>query len=308
MSSLSPLRVLVIGSQGQVGHALLKRIPPDALAAGLDRHGLDLSDLEHLADNLHTAIEKHRPTVLINAAAYTAVDRAEAEQTLAYDVNALAPGIMATVAAACRVPMVHYSTDYVFDGSKTDPYIETDATHPTSVYGRSKLAGEKAVQAAYGPHLIFRTSWVFGAHGHNFLKTMLRLAQERDALRVVNDQVGTPTSADWIAEATLAAFNTLSNKATDDPRWGLYHLTANGVTSWHGYAEYLIEKARTMGWPIGVPADNIQGIATDDYPTDAPRPMNSQLSTQKLEQTFALKPRDWQTDVDRVLLDLRPNP
>ncbi len=308
MSSNSPLRVLVVGSQGQVGQALVKQIPADALAAGLDRQGLDLSDVDRLADSLHTAIETHRPTVLINAAAYTAVDRAETEQTLAYDVNALAPGIMATVAAACQIPMVHYSTDYVFDGLKNEPYVESDATHPTSVYGRSKLAGEKAVRAANGAHLIFRTSWVFGAHGQNFLKTMLQLAQTRDTLNVVNDQVGTPTAAHWIAQATLASLNTLSNRPVDDPRWGLYHLTAHGATSWHGYAHYLIEKARSMGWPISVSAEGIQGISTANYPTAAPRPMNSRLSTQKLVQTFALEPRDWQTDVDRVLLGMRPNP
>jgi len=308
MSTFSPLRVLVVGCQGQVGHALLKQLPAHALAVAFDRQGLDLSDLDQLADNLHTAIETHRPTALINAAAYTAVDRAEAEQTLAYDVNALAPGIMATVAAAWRLPIVHYSTDYVFDGFKAEPYLETDATEPTSVYGRSKLAGERAVQAAGGPHLIFRTSWVFGAHGQNFLKTMLRLAQEHGVLSVVNDQVGTPTSAEWIAEVTLAALSTLSDKPADDPRWGLYHLTAHGATSWHGYACYLIEKARTLGWPIRVSAEHIQGISTADYPTAAPRPMNSRLSQQKLTQAFALEARDWQTDVDRALLCLRSSP
>lgn len=305
LSQTVPLRALITGCQGQVGHALVRHLPESAAAVTFDRQSLDLSDLDHLADHLHTAIETHRPTVLINAAAYTAVDRAESEPTLAFDVNALAPGIMATVAAAWQIPMVHYSTDYVFDGTGTAPYTENDIPNPASVYGRSKLAGERAVIAANGPHLIFRTSWVFGAHGQNFLQTMLRLALERDALKVVNDQIGAPTSADLIAELTLTILQTMLGQPTDDPRWGLYHLSADGHTSWHGYAAYLIEQARALGWPIRLSAADVQGIPSSDYPTDAARPMNSRLSTQKLQVAFGVKPSHWQAGVNETLSRLR---
>lgn len=304
MSKSPPLRVLVTGSQGQVGHALLRQLPQEALAVTFDRQSLDLSDLDQLADKLHAAIETHHPTVLINAAAYTAVDRAESEPTIAYDVNALAPGVIATVAASWQLPFVHYSTDYVFDGSLSGTYSEDDSTNPQSVYGRSKLAGEKAVMAANGPHLIFRTSWVFGAHGQNFLKTMLRLAQERDSLKVVNDQIGAPTSADLIAELTLTILKVMVGQPTDDPRWGLYHLTADGNTSWQGYAAYLVERARSLGWPIRLADADVLGTPSSDYPTAAARPMNSRLTTHKLQHTFGVKPNHWQFGVDETLIRL----
>lgn len=309
MSEHTPPRVLITGCQGQVGHALIQQMTPDFQPIGYDRLGLDLSDLDRLADKLHAAIEVHQPCALINAAAFTAVDRAESQESLAYDINALAPGVMATVAASHSLPMVHYSTDYVFDGQHDGAYAEDDLTGPLSVYGRSKLAGEKAIVAANGPHLILRTSWVFGAHGQNFLKTMLRLAQERDALRVVNDQIGAPTSAELIARSTHTALSSLIGGAiARDPRWGIYHLAASGHTSWHGYAQYLISQARTLGWPIRVKDDAIQGIAAQDYPVAAVRPMNSRLDTRKWQQAFGEPLPDWKVGVEHVLanIPLRP--
>lgn len=305
MSEHTPPRVLITGCQGQVGHALVQRMAPDFQPVGYDRLGLDLSDLDRLADKLHAAIEVHQPCALINAAAFTAVDRAESQESLAYDINALAPGIMATVAASHGLPMVHYSTDYVFDGQHHGAYTEDDLIGPLSVYGRSKLAGENAIVAANGPHLILRTSWVFGAHGQNFLKTMLRLAQERDALRVVNDQIGAPTSAELIAQSTHTALTRLIGGAgAHDPRWGLYHLTASGHTSWHGYAQYLIARARALGWPIRVAEDAIEGIAATDYPVAATRPTNSRLDTGKWQLAFGETLPNWQAGVDLVLANI----
>jgi len=309
MSEQTPQRVLITGCQGQVGHALVQRLAPDFQPIGYDRSGLDLSDLDRLADKLHAAIEAHQPSALINAAAFTAVDRAESQESLAYDINALAPGITATVAASHGLPMVHYSTDYVFDGQRDGAYSENDPTSPLSVYGRSKLAGEKAVVAANGPHLILRTSWVFGAHGQNFLKTMLRLAQERDALRVVNDQIGAPTSAELIAQSTHTALTSLIGGAdARDPRWGIYHLTASGHTSWHSYAKHLIARARAIGWPICVEDDAVEGIAAQDYPVAAARPMNSRLDTTKWQQAFGETLPNWQVGVDQVLTNIPLQP
>uniref|UniRef100_UPI004048A6AF dTDP-4-dehydrorhamnose reductase n=1 Tax=Orrella sp. TaxID=1921583 RepID=UPI004048A6AF len=309
MSELIPKRVLVTGGQGQVGHALVQQLAPDFQPIGYDRLGLDLSDLDRLADKLHAAIEVHQPCAIINAAAFTAVDRAESQESLAYDVNALAPGIMATVATSHGLPLVHYSTDYVFDGQHDGAYTENDLTGPLSVYGRSKLAGEKAVMAANGPHLILRTSWVFGAHGQNFLKTMLRLAQERDALSVVNDQIGAPTSAELIAQSTHTALsNLIGGASAHDPRWGLYNLAASGHTSWHGYAQYLISHARTLGWPIRIRDDAIEGIAARDYPVAAVRPMNSRLDTTKWQQSFGETLPDWRVGVDHALANIPLQP
>ena len=306
-SSFLPTRVLLIGAGGQVGQALLRQLGPECVLA-LDRQtpgqSLDLQDLESLAERLHDYIEVSKPSVIINAAAYTAVDLAQTEPSLAYEINALAPGLIANVACACGLPMVHYSTDYVFDGQSEKPYTETDPTNPLSVYGSSKLAGERAVIASAGQHLIFRTSWVFGEHGQNFLRTMLRLAQERSELRIVNDQVGAPTSARLIAAVTIKALSELNN--VQDPRWGLYHLSAAGQTSWHGYARYLIEQARHLGWPIHpkLTESSIVGIPAIDYPTPAVRPASSRLNTEKLRQAFGVSLPPWQEGVRDVLYAL----
>jgi len=305
----SPLsaRVLLIGARGQVGQALLQLLGPQCVLA-LDRQTLDLEALDPLAERLHDHIQAAQPSVIINAAAYTAVDAAQSEPSRAYDINALAPGVIANVAQACGLPMVHYSTDYVFDGQSVEPYTETDPTNPLSVYGSSKLAGERAVIAAAGQHLIFRTSWVFGEHGQNFLRTMLRLAKERPELRIVDDQVGAPTSARLIAAVTIQALAELSEPCEpQDPRWGLYHLCASGQTSWHGYARHLIEEARQMGWPIHpqLTEASIVGIPARDYPTPATRPASSRLNTHKLVHAFGLNLPPWQEGVREVLQALR---
>lgn len=292
-------RVLLIGANGQVGRAWQDALPANAMLAPLSRADLDLSDLDTLGEALYDLAEARRPTVMVNAAAYTAVDNAQDHEQLAYDINALAPGVIASVATSLKLPLVHYSTDYVFDGHGDQPFSETDSTAPLSVYGRSKLAGERAVQAAGGAHLIFRTSWVFGVHGQNFLKTMLRLAQTRDELRVVNDQIGAPTPANLLAEVPLQMLSQLQGRG--DPRWGLYHLCPSGYTSWHGYARYLIERARELGWPIQVTADAIHGIASSEFPVKATRPQNSRLSTQKLRTAFGIELPHWQAGVDHVL-------
>lgn len=295
----------MLGSNGQVGRAWQETMPGVNVVAALGRDRLDIGDLDDLGNKLYDLAESFKPSVIINAAAYTAVDRAEDEEQLAYDVNALAPGVIASVAANLGLPLVHYSTDYVFDGHGQAPFVETDTPSPLSVYGRSKLAGERAVQAAGGSHLILRTSWVFGVHGQNFLKTMLRLAQTRDELRVVNDQIGAPTSADLLASVPSQMLQQLEDAS--DPRWGLYHLCPMGDTSWHGYAVYLIEQARQMGWPITVAKESIVGIASSEFPVKACRPHNSRLSTHKLQQAFSITLPDWRVGVDQVLQVLEPS-
>jgi dTDP-4-dehydrorhamnose reductase len=298
----NPLRVLLIGSTGQVGHAWKSLLSAEELVAAPAREELDLSQPEFVAARVQEMIESCQPTLIVNAAAYTAVDQAEQEQTLAFDINARAPGALAKAAANLDVPLIHYSTDYVFDGQGQRPYVETDPVAPLSVYGHSKLAGEQAVQAAGGAHLIFRTSWVFSAHGQNFLKTMLSLAQTRDQLRVVQDQVGAPTSAHLLAHLPLQLFQQL--KGRDDPRWGLYHLCPTGQTSWHEYARYVIERARALGWPIRVKDDAIHGISSDEFPVKATRPSNSRLCTVKFEQATGIGLAHWRDGVDEVLDDL----
>lgn len=297
------LRVLLLGSTGQVGHAWRSLLTAEQLVAAPARDALDLSEPDGLATQLHDEIERSRPNLIVNAAAYTAVDQAEDDQVRAYDINALAPGVIATVAASLDIPLIHYSTDYVFDGKGNEPFVESDPTAPLSVYGRSKLAGERAVQAAGGAHLIFRTSWVFGAHGQNFLKTMLKLAQTKDELRVVNDQMGAPTSADLLARMPLVLFQQMQGPS--DARWGLYHLCPTGYTSWHDYAVYLIARARAMGWPIRVPDDAVHGIASSEFPVKAVRPANSRLCTDKFVQACDVPLPDWRAGVDEVLASLR---
>lgn len=303
-TSPNPLRVLLLGAQGQVGRAWQDLSCEVNIVAAAGRDRLDLSDLDSLGEALYDLAESVKPDVIVNAAAYTAVDRAEDEEQLAYDINALAPGMIASVAANLGLPLVHYSTDYVFDGHGQAPFVETDTPSPLSVYGRSKLAGERAVQAAGGPHLIVRTSWVFGAHGQNFLKTMLRLAQTRDELRVVNDQIGAPTPALLLASVPLQMLRQLHDPS--DPRWGLYHLCPAGDTSWHGYAVYAIERARELGWPIAVAKESIVGITSDEFPVRVVRPHNSRLSTEKLQQAFGIELPHWHHGVDEALRSMEP--
>ena len=298
--------ILLFGANGQVGHALQASLSRLGEVTACTREQIDFSQSpEVVAVALKVLTQREQPTVVVNATAYTAVDRAQAEPELAQRINAIAPGLIAKAAHETGACVVHYSTDYVFKGNKPEPYLETDLTDPQSVYGQSKLDGEQAVASACARHLIFRTSWVISAHGGNFLKTMLKLAQERDTLNVVADQVGAPTSANLIATVTTQVLQTLIEQPGTDPKWGLYHLVASGHTNWHAYASYVIAQARAAGWPIQIQDQAIHPIATKDYPVAAPRPLNSRLDTQKLCKAFNLTLPEWRVGVDEVLQALK---
>lgn len=284
------MRVVITGCRGQVGWELVRALAPLGDITALDRAGLDLAD----PDDIRTKIRALRPDVIVNAAAYTAVDRAESEPGLAHAVNARAPGVLGEEAARCGALLVHYSTDYVFDGSKPTPYDEDDAPNPLSVYGRSKLEGEHAVQDSGCRHIILRTAWVYAARGKNFLLTILRLAAERPELRVVNDQYGAPTSAPSIAAATATIVHAAvrGNGAT-----GVFHLTAAGRTTWHAFAGLIV-----ASMPPPHPA--VLAIPSSEYPTAARRPGNSCLDNTRLAQTFGIHMRDWREEAQRVLAEL----
>ena len=288
---------------GQVGHALKHVLLAntsfsDAFVA-LDRSQLDLSR----ADEIRRVIQSVQPDLIINPAAYTAVDKAETEPELAYAINAIAPQVLAEEAAKIGAKLVQYSTDYVYNGKKFGPYLEDDITDPLSVYGKSKLAGEDAIRAVGLPYLIFRTSWVYGAYGKNFLKTILRLAGEREELRIVVDQLGAPTSSHSIAEATLSVLTRWGGEAT-----GTYHLVNAGQTSWHGFATAIVEEYSAMqlskAWPP-LKVETIQAITTKDFPTPAARPANSCLNTSKLMQDFGVELPDWRDALVEELNQLR---
>ncbi|MBV6842918.1 dTDP-4-dehydrorhamnose reductase [Xanthomonas euvesicatoria] len=293
------MTTLVIGANGQVGTELLRVLAPLGTVVAASRSGqladglsCERIDLDELA-SLDLALNRVRPALVVNAAAYTAVDRAEQERDAAFRANAEAPGVIAQWCARADVPLVHYSTDYVFDGQGTRPYRPDDATAPLGVYGQSKLAGEQAVQAAGGRHLIFRTAWVYAAHGHNFLRTMLRVGAERDVLRVVADQIGTPTPAALIADITAHAL-----RQPGEPS-GLWHLTAAGQTTWHGFAEAIFAQARARGLLARAP--RVEAISTADYPTPATRPAYSRLDIHSLQDTFGVRLPDWQDGLSQVL-------
>ena len=298
--------ILLFGANGQVGHALQTSLSRLGEVMACTRDQIDFSQSpEAIVAALKLLTQQYQPTMVVNATAYTAVDRAQAEPDIAQRINATAPGLIAKAAKDAGACAVHFSTDYVFKGDKPEPYVETDPTDPQSVYGHSKLAGERAVASACARHLIFRTSWVLSAHGGNFLKTMLKLAQERDALNVVSDQVGAPTSANLLATVTTQILHSLVEQPSTDPRWGLYHLVASGQTNWHAYACYVIAQARAAGWPIKIQDQAIHPIATKDYPVAAPRPLNSRLDTLKLCQAFNLTLPEWRVGVDEVLQALK---
>lgn len=298
------MKILLFGKNGQVGWELQRSLAPlgELVALGSDSPGLcgDFTDPGGIAKTVRTVA----PDVIVNAAAHTAVDKAEGEPELVRTVNALAPGVLAQEANRSRAWLVHYSTDYVFDGSGERPWLETDATAPLSVYGATKLEGETLIQQSGCSHLIFRTSWVYGARGGNFAKTILRLAQERDSLKVINDQIGAPTGADLLADITAHAIRT----ALQQPEVsGLYHLVASGETSWHGYARFVLDFARGAGIALKVAPDAIQPVPTSAFPTPAKRPHNSRMDTNRLRNTFGLHLPPWQTGVARMLSELLEN-
>ncbi|CAG0933453.1 MAG: dTDP-4-dehydrorhamnose reductase [Rhodocyclaceae bacterium] len=278
------MNILLTGKNGQVGWELARALLPLGNVAAFDHAGLDLAD----AAAVRRKLDEVRPDAIVNAAAYTAVDRAESEPELASAINAAAPALLAQEAARRGALLIHYSTDYVFDGAKAAPYVETDPTAPLGAYGRSKLAGEEGIRAAGCEHLIFRTSWVYGARGANFLRTILRLAAEREELRVVNDQIGAPTWARLIAEATAHALKQAMRERRDGAfRSGTYHLAAAGETSWHGFASAIVAGRG------GLRVKAVTPIATADYPLPAPRPANSRLDTGAFRARFGLVLPDW---------------
>ncbi|MQM34725.1 MAG: dTDP-4-dehydrorhamnose reductase [Candidatus Accumulibacter phosphatis] len=295
------MRILLFGKRGQVGWELQRSLAPLGTIVALDREGDGqlCGDFTKL-DGLAACVRAVAPDVIVNAAAHTAVDKAEAEPALARTLNALAPGVLAEEASRLGAWLVHYSTDYVFDGSGERPWQESDATAPLSVYGQSKLAGEQAV-AACGKHLIFRTSWVYAARGNNFARTMLRLAGERDRLQVIADQIGAPTGAELLADVTAQALRSVRRQ----PQLaGLYHLAAAGETSWHGYARHVVDFARQAGESIRVAPSAIEAVPSSAYPLPAPRPLNSRLDTRKLQTAFDLCLPDWRVGVDRMLAEV----
>ena len=296
------MKILLLGKNGQVGWELQRSLGPlgELVACDFDSAAPLQADFAE-PDSLAALVQALRPQLIVNAAAHTAVDRAESEPERARAINATAPAVLARAAADLGALLVHYSSDYVFDGSGNLPRDELAPTGPLSVYGRTKLEGEQLVAASGCRHLILRTSWVHAARGGNFARTMLRLAAERDELKVIDDQIGAPTGAELLADVTAHAIRaTLA-----DPRLsGLYHCTAAGQTSWHAYASFVIEWARARGHPIKVEPHAVRPMATRDYPTAARRPLNSRLDSGRLQQTFGLVLPPWQLGVERMLSEV----
>lgn len=290
------MRLLLTGCNGQVGFELQRALMPLGEIVAVDNADCDLAD----AGAIRRLVREVRPDVIVNPAAYTAVDKAESEGELAAAVNTAAPGILGEAAARLGVLVIHYSTDYVFDGTKEGAYVEGDPTNPQSVYGRTKRDGELALANANSRHLILRTSWVVGAHGGNFAKTMLKLAAERDTLNVVADQWGAPTSAALLAD--IAAHLVRQQQGNPDSfPYGTYHCVASGETHWCDYARYVIGAAIKTGKPMQATPESIRPIATTDYPTPAKRPANSRLDTRKFRETFGLELPHWQHGLDHIL-------
>lgn len=295
------MKILLLGRNGQVGWELQRSLAPLGELVSLDRNSIDpCGDLAAL-DDLSETVRTLRPDVIVNAAAHTAVDKAESEPELARRLNALAPARLAVEAGRIGAWLFHYSTDYVFDGSGVIPWSETDVASPVNVYGRTKFEGEQLIAAAGERHVIFRTSWVYGSRGGNFAKTMLRLAQERDRLTVIDDQYGAPTGAELLADVTAHAIRHVMRQPSDA---GLYHLAAAGETSWHGYAEYVLGMARQLKPDLKLSAREVVPVPTSAFPTPAKRPLNSRLDCSRLERTFGLSMPGWQRGVSRMLTEI----
>jgi dTDP-4-dehydrorhamnose reductase len=298
--------VLLLGANGQVGHELRRALAPLGRVVCTTRSGTledgtacEVADLDR-PESLTALLERIEPATVVNAAAYTAVDKAEEDREAAFRANAAAPGVLARWCAARGVPLVHYSTDYVFDGQGTTPYAVDAPTAPLGVYGASKLAGEEAIRAAGGRHLIFRTAWVYASHGKNFLLTMLRVGAQRDELRVVADQVGTPTPAALIADVTAQVLSRGGEAS------GTWHLTAAGQTSWHGFAQSIFDRSVAAGLTPRAP--QVLAIPTSEYPTPAKRPAYSCLDISGLQSDFDIVLPSWETGLDRVIAELAAKP
>lgn len=292
------MKILLLGSNGQLGRELERQLSKVGSVTTFPRSALDITNHQAVAD----AIRAIHPDIIVNAAAYTAVDKAEMDAGQAYAVNAEAVANLTQIAQKEQAWLIHYSTDYVFDGNKPTPYIETNATNPINVYGASKRAGEEAITAADCQHLIFRTSWVIGKDGSNFAKTILRLATERDALNVINDQLGVPTSPALISKVTIDAIQALKNGSA----WmqGIYHLAPQGVSNWHEIAQTLLAHAERLNVPLSAKAKDIHSISTAEYPTAAKRPLNSQLDTSKLRAQLSFDLPHWKEDFLAVATDI----
>ncbi|MCL0085108.1 dTDP-4-dehydrorhamnose reductase [Thermodesulfovibrionales bacterium] len=285
-------QIMLTGKNGQVGWELQRTLTPLGEVVALDRQRLDLAD----PDQIRARVREIKPSLIVNAAAYTAVDRAEEEPELATAVNGTAPGILAEEAKHLNAAIIHYSTDYVFDGTKTTPYTEEDAPNPINVYGKTKLAGEQAVQAVGVPHLILRTSWIYGLRGKNFLLTILRLAREREELKIVNDQIGAPTWSRTIAEVTAEILKANTSSVMDSS--GIYHLTASGSTSWYGFAKAILKLDSDRAEQV---CRQLKPILTAEYPTPARRPTHSVLSNAKLKAAFGIALPDWEQSLKLTL-------
>jgi dTDP-4-dehydrorhamnose reductase len=292
------MKILLTGSNGQVGFELNKKLSALGEVIATDREELDLTNL----NAIRNFIDHTKPDIIINPAAYTAVDKAESEPELAYQINTLAPEVLADKARELDIPLIHFSTDYVFDGLKKEAYVETDKTNPQSVYGKTKCEGEEKIRK-HPKHIILRTSWVFGSHCNNFLKTMLRLMQEKDSLNIVSDQWGSPSSSLMLSDVTFKIVDgILKNKNFND--YGTYHVTNDGETNWHAYASFISSEAMKLNVKIKCGPDQIHSILTSEYPTAAKRPFNSRLNTDKLKKTFMLELPHWESEVKKVLREI----
>ena len=292
------MKILLTGKNGQVGFELNKKLSALGEVIATDRNALDIAD----PDKIRAYVDQVKPDIIINAAAYTAVDKAESEPELAYQINVKAPQALAEKAAELNIPLVHFSTDYVFDGSKKEPYVEADQINPQSVYGKTKCEGEEKVRA-HSKHIILRTSWVFGSHGNNFLKTILRLIYHKESLNIVADQWGSPASSSMLADVTFKIIDTtLNNKNFNN--YGTYHVTNEGETNWYQYADLIANEAIKLNLKIKCKPDHMHPILTSEYPTAALRPLNSRLNTDKLKKTFMLELPNWESEVKKVLKEI----
>lgn len=295
------MKILLLGANGQVGWELQRSLAPLGAVKACDRHEADFEDL----NGLKVMVREYHPDVIVNAAAYTAVDKAESEQDTAYRINTEAVALLANEAIGLDAWLIHYSTDYVYDGAKADAYVETDETNPVSVYGKTKLQGEVAIKQSQCKHLTFRTSWVYAARGANFIKTMMKLANERDELKVVSDQKGAPTSAELIADITSLCLYRIKHAHTSAQNLtGTYHLSSMGETSWHGFAQFVIAAAQKLGTELRVSPDKVLPIYTSGYPVPAARPANSILNTHKLVDVFGVYLPHWEFHVHRLVKEL----
>ena len=292
------MKILLTGSNGQVGFELNKKLSALGDVIATDREELDLKNL----NAIRTFIDHTKPDIIINPAAYTAVDKAESEPEIAHLINVSAPEVLADKARELDIPLIHFSTDYVFDGLKKDAYIETDTTNPQSVYGKTKYDGEEKIRN-HPKHIILRTSWVFGSHSNNFLKTILRLITDKESLNIVGDQWGSPASSSMLSDVTFKIVDTiLKNKNFND--FGTYHVTNQGETNWHAYASFIASEAMKLHLKVTCAPDQIHPILSSEYPTAAKRPLNSRLNTDKLKKTFMLELPHWESEVKRVLKEI----